>query len=149
MTTPVARLLDTNVVSEMMRPEPAPQVAEFLDTVAADGIGLSCVTVWEILNGIGRLDHGQRRSDITERFQGMLDDVFEDRVFGWTAADAQICAEIMETKRRKGEPLDSHLPDAMIAGTAVRHGLTIVTRNEREFRNTGANAVNPWIELSG
>ena len=77
----------------------------------------------------------------------MLDDVFEDRVFGWTAADAQICAGIMETKRRKGEPLDSHLPDAMIAGTAVRHGLTIVTRNEQEFRNTGANAVNPWIEL--
>ena len=90
MTVPVTRLLDTNVVSEMMRPEPAPQVAEFLDAVAADGIGLSCVTVWEILNGIGRLDHGQRRSDITERFQGMLDDVFEDRVFGWTAADAQM-----------------------------------------------------------
>lgn len=145
MTAPVAWLLDTNVVSEMMRPEPAPQVAEFLDAVAVEGIGLSSVTVWEILNGIGRLDRGRRRSDITERFQGMLDDVFEDRVFGWTVADAQVCADIMQTKRRRGEPLDSHLPDAMIAGTAVRHGLTIVTRNEREFRNTGANAVNPWI----
>ena len=147
MTAPVAWLLDTNVVSEMMRPEPAPQVAEFLDAVAVEGIGLSSVTVWEILNGIGRLDHGRRRSDITERFQGMLDDVFEDRVLGWTAADAQVCADIMETKRRRGEPLDSHLPDAMIAGTAVRHRLTIVTRNEREFRNTGADAVNPWIAL--
>ena len=89
MTAPVAWLLDTNVVSEMMRPEPAPQVAEFLDRIAAQGIGLSSVTVWEILNGIGRLDHGQRRLDITERFQGMLDDVFEERIFDWTAADAQ------------------------------------------------------------
>ena len=52
----------------------------------------------------------------------------------------------MEDKRRRGEPLDSHLPDAMIAGTAVRHGLGIVTRNESEFRHTGTEAVNPWAE---
>ena len=145
MTAPVAWLLDTNVVSEMMRPKPAPQVAAFLDAAATDGIGLSAVTVWEILNGIGRLEPGQRRADITERFQDLLDDVFEDRVFGWDAADAQVCADIMETKRRRGELLDSHLPDAMIAGTAVRYDLTIVTRNEREFRNTGAGVANPWI----
>ena len=62
------------------------------------------------------------------------------------SADAQACARIMELKRRRGEPLDSHLPDAMIAGTAVRHGLTIVTRNESEFLNTGARAVDPWTE---
>ena len=146
MTSPVAWLLDTNVVSEMMRPEPARQVAGFLDAIAAQGIGLSSVTVWEILNGIGQLDHGQRRLDIAERFQGLLDDIFEERVFDWTAADAQACARIMELKRRRGEPLDSHLPDAMIAGTAVRHGLTIVTRNESEFLNTGARAVDPWTE---
>ena len=146
MTSPVAWLLDTNVVSEMMRPEPARQVAGFLDAIAAQGIGLSSVTVWEILNGIGQLDHGQRRLDIAERVQGLLDDIFEERVFDWTAADAQACARIMELKRRRGEPLDSHLPDAMIAGTAVRHGLTIVTRNESEFLNTGARAVNPWTE---
>ena len=139
---PVSWLLDTNVVSEMMRPKPAQQVVGFLDAIAAEGIGLSSVTVWEILNG--RLDHGQRREDIAERFRGLLDDVFEERVFDWTAADAQACARIMEVKRRRGEPRDSHLPDAMIAGTAVRHGLTIVTRNESEFLNMGARAVNPW-----
>ena len=146
MTAPTAWLLDTNVLSEMMRPNPEPCVAGFLDRIAADGIGLAAITVWEILNGIGRLTPGRRREDIAERFQGMLDDIFEDRIFDWTAADAQVCARIMEGKRRRGESLDSHLPDAMLAGTAVRHGLAIVTRNENAFRHTGAEAVNPWAE---
>ena len=68
MTAPVAWLLDTNVVSEMMRPNPEPRVAGFLDTIAEDGIGLATITVWEILNGIGRLDSGPRRDELAERF---------------------------------------------------------------------------------
>ena len=144
MTSPVAWLLDTNVLSEMMRPNPEPRVAGFLDKIAGEGIGLAAITVWEILNGLGRLDPGQRRADLAERFQGILDDFFEERILDWTAADAQISAHIMEDKRRRGEPLDSHLPDAMLAGTAISHGLAIVTRNEREFRNTGVDVVNPW-----
>ena len=129
-----------------MRPNPEPRVAGFLDRIAGEGIGLAAITVWEILNGIGHLDPGQRREDLAERFQGILDDFFEDRILDWTAADARACARIMEEKRRRGEPLDSHLPDAMLAGTAISNGLAIVTRNEREFRNTGAEVVNPWAE---
>jgi predicted nucleic acid-binding protein len=136
-----AWLLDANVVSEMMRPVPEPKVARFLDGIAAEGIGLSAVAVWEVLNGIGRLDPGRRREDLAERFRGIVDDLFEERVLDWTAADARACALIL---RRRGEPLDDHLPDAMIAGTAVCRGLGVVTRNEREFRNTGAETVNPW-----
>ena len=71
MTAPVAWLLDTNTISEMMRPKPVPQVAKFLDRIAGEGIGLAAITVWEILNGIGRLDPGRRRDDLVERFQGM------------------------------------------------------------------------------
>ena len=141
-----AWILDANVVSEMMRPAPEPRVARFLDRIATEGLGLSAVTVWEVLNGIGRLDPGRRRDDLTERFQGILDDLFEARIFDWTAADARTCALILETKRRRRELLDDHLPDARIAGTAVRHGLGIVTRNERDFRHTGAETVNPWTE---
>ena len=146
MTAPTAWLLDTNVLSEMMHPNPEPSVAGFLDEIAPEGIGLATITVWEILNGIGQLDSGRRREGIADRFQGMLNDIFEDRIFDWTAADAKVCARIMEDKRRRGEPLDSHLPDAMLAGTAVSRGLAIVTRNESEFRNTSAKAVNPWTE---
>ncbi len=144
MNVPAAYLLDTNVVSEMMRPSPEPRVSEFLDTIAGEGIVLASITVWEILDGIGRLDPGRRRDNLAERFQGVLEDFFEGRVLDWTVADAWACARVMEEKRRRGEPLDDHLPDAMLAGTAVCHGLAVVTRNEREFRNTGVAVVDPW-----
>ena len=97
-----------------------------------------------MLNGVGLLDSGQRRASLARRVQDLLDDFFEDRLLDWTASDAQECARIMEEKRRRGESLDSHLPDAMLAGTAASRGLAVVTRNEREFRNTGVRTVNPW-----
>ena len=128
----------------MMRPNPEPSVAGFLNKIADEGIGLAAITVWEILNGVGQLDPGQCRDDLAERFQLLVDDFFEGRIFDWSIADARACALIMEEKRRQGEPLDSHLPDAMLAGTARHHGLVVVTRNEREFRNTGVRVVNPW-----
>ena len=144
MTAPTSWLLDTNILSEMMRPNPESRVANFLDEIAPEGIGLAAITVWEILNDIGQLDPGKRRDDIAERFQRIVDVIFDDRIFDWTAADAEVCARIMEDNRRRGEPRDSHLPDAMLAGTAIRCGCVIVTRNESEFLNTGAKVVNPW-----
>lgn len=118
----------------MMRPAPDPRVAGFLDGIWAQGVGLASVTVWEILNGIGRMDAGRRRERLAERFQGLLDDLFRERVLDWTLSDAQACARI------------DHLPDALLAGAAARHGLTLVTRNERDFRNTGIEVVNPWAD---
>lgn len=148
MNDPTAFLLDTNVVSEMMRPEPDWRVSNTLQLAASGGIGIAAVTVWETLNGIGLLDPGHRRTDLHSRFQKVLGELFDGRVFDWTLADAQACADIMEAKRRTGEPLDDHLPDAMIAATAVSRRLTVLTRNEREFRNTGAPWVNPWTGLT-
>ena len=148
MNEPAAYLLDTNVVSEMMRPEPDWRVANALQLAAIRGIGIAVVTAWEILDGIGRLDQGHRRTDLRSRFQSVLNDVFDGRVFDWTLADAGACADIMEEKRRRGEPLDDHLPDAMIAATAVNRRLTMLTRDESEFRHTGAAWANPWTGLT-
>ena len=144
MTEPMAWLLDANVVSEMMRPRPEPRVAIFLDSISDEGIGLASITVWEILNGISLRDRGRRRNDLAERFQGLLDELFLDRIVHWTLGDARACARIMEEKRRRGEPLDDHLPDAILAATAACRGLTIATRNASEFRNTGVEIVDPW-----
>ena len=137
-------LLDTNVISEMMRPHPEPRVARFLDRIASQGLHVSAVTVREIHNGIGQLDDRPRREDLARRFEDLLNDMFEGRVLDWTARDAVECARIMETKRRTGEPLDSHLPDAMLAGSAASRGMAFVTRNTRDFRNTGVRVVNAW-----
>ena len=148
MTAPLAWLIDTNVVSEMMRPRPEPHVAAFLDSIAEEGLGLASVTVWEILDGIGRLDHGRRRRGLADRFRDVLDELFEDRIVAWTLADAQACARIMEEKRRRGEALDDHVPDAFLAAAAATRGLTVVTRNAGEFRNTGVETVDPWAARS-
>ena len=144
MTVPLAWLIDTNVVSEMMRPHPEPRVSAFLDSVAGEGLGLSSVTVWEILDGIGRLPAGRRRHTLAERFHDLLEHLFEDRIVDWSETDARTCARIMEEKRQRGEPLDDHIPDAFLAAAAASRGLGVLTRNTGEFRNTGIVSVDPW-----
>ena len=146
MNLRVSWILDTNIVAEMMCANPNPVVVEFVDQIAEDGISLSVITVWEILNGIGQLNIGKRRKILTERFKHVLDELFADRIFDWTLNHAQICAQIMEERRRRGESLDDHLPDAMIASTAKHFGLVVVTRNEKEFRNIGVKVANPWVQ---
>ena len=145
MSQVVAYLLDTNVVSEMMRPAPQSRVVACVDGAANAGIGIAAVTAWEILNGIGQLRPSERRRSLHGRFLLFLEDLTQGRVFDWTLADARTCATIMEDKRRRGEALDGHLPDAMIAATALNNRLTVMTRNEREFRNTGVSVLNPWV----
>ena len=144
MTAPLAWLIDTNVISEMMRPRPEPRVADFLDSIAGEGLGLSSITVWEILDGIGRLPAGHRRGSLADRFHDLLDELFEDSIVDWSLTDARACARIMEDKRRRGEPLDDHVPDAFLAAAAACRGLAVLTRNTSEFRNTGIQTANPW-----
>ena len=148
MIAPFTWLIDTNVVSEMMRPRPDPGVVAFLDSIAVQGLGIASITVWEVLYGIGRLAPGRRRDDLAGGFHRVLDELFEDRVIGWTLADALECARIMEKKRRRGEPLDDHRHDAFLAGCAASRGLGVVTRNVRQFRNTGIDVVDPWTDVS-
>ncbi len=137
-------LVDANVVSELMRPVPNPTVLAFLNQIGPDGLGIASVTAWEILNGLGKMSPGRRRSELTEQFHGFCERLFQDRIVDWTFGDSRICAHLMEDKRRRGEPLDSQLADAFLAAAAVRRNLTIITRNTRDFRNTGARTVNPW-----
>ena len=99
MTAQLAWLIDTNVVSEMMRPRPELRVAAFLDSIEREGVGLASVTVWEILDGIGRLSpKAGVRENLATRFHDLLDELFEDRIVDWSLADARACAQIMEDK---------------------------------------------------
>ena len=143
MTSRLSWLLDTNVASELMRSRTDRRVARFLSRIANEQVGLAAISVWEVLNGIRKLPAGRRRSALDTRFRNVLDS-YRDRVLPWTEDDARVCARIMEEKRKRGESLDAQLPDAFLAAVAVRRGLTIVTRNTRDFENTGARTVNPW-----
>ncbi|MYD76494.1 MAG: type II toxin-antitoxin system VapC family toxin [Gammaproteobacteria bacterium] len=143
VTAPLAWLIDTNVISEMMRPRPDPRGAAFLDSIADEGIGLASISVWEALDGISRLEPGRQRFGLADRFQGLVDELFEDRIIKWPLADAKACVQAMEVKHRHGESLDDHIPGAFLAASAVTRGLAIVTRNTSEFRNIGVETVDP------
>ena len=77
MTAPPAWLIDTNIVSEMMHPQPESRVAAFLDSIADEGLGLASIAVWEILDGISRLD-------LLEPFEDLTYELFGVRVADWT-----------------------------------------------------------------
>ena len=83
---------------------------------------------------MGRLAPGRRRRSPADRFDDLLDHLFQDRIVDWSQADAQACARIMEGQRRRREPLDDHVPDAFLAAAATTRGLAIVTTNTDEFR---------------
>ena len=144
MTAPLPWLMDTNVISEMMRPRSEPRVTSFLDSIAEEGLGLASITVWEVLDGISHLAPGQRRRSLADQFHDLLDELFEDRIVQWTLAHACACARIMEDKRGRGEALADRVSDAFLAAAAVTRGLAIVTRNTSEFRNTGVEPHDPW-----
>ena len=144
MTASFAWLIDTNIVSEMMRPIPEPCVFAFLDSIADEGLGFASITIWAVLNGIGRLAPGRRRDGLADRFHDLLDELFGDRIVDWTLADSQACARIMEDKRRFGEAPDDHVLDAFLAAAAATRRLAVATQNTGEFRNTGVKTVDPW-----
>lgn len=137
-------LLDTNVVSELMRPEPSPSVLIWIDDVGVARLALSSISRWEIRYGLALLPEGKRRGGLMARFEGLVSDLFGAGVYDFTSDAAEQCALIMARKREHGEPLDDHLPDAMIAGIASAAGLTVATRNNAEFRNCGVALVDPW-----
>ena len=144
MISRIEWLVDANVVSELMRPLPEPAVLAFLDRRGAATLGIAAVTEWEILNGFGKMRAVNASLGTGGAVSGFSRAPLRGSRCGVDVRRRPVCARIMEDRRRRGESLDAQLPDAFLAATAVRHGLTIVTRNTRDFRNTGARTVNPW-----
>lgn len=131
-------LLDTNVVSEIRRPTCDPAVARWFARVPSDHLYLSVLTLGEIRRGVERL----RRRDpsqalVFDAWLGSLATSFADRVLGIDAAVADAWGVASAGERVAVE-------DALIAATAIHHGLTVVTRNVRHLMPTGARVLNPW-----
>jgi predicted nucleic acid-binding protein len=135
-------VLDTNVVSELMRPEPLDRVVAWVDAQPAADLFLTAVTLAELLDGIGRLPDGHRRSMLADALDAMVTDDFDQRILGFDAVAAAHYADIVVERERAGLPVS--MADAQIAATCRSHGAVIATRNVGDFADTGVVIVDPW-----
>jgi predicted nucleic acid-binding protein len=138
----VSYLLDTNVVSEWVKPNPAPGVIEWLGGIDEDELFISVVTLAEIRDGVERMLAGAKRIRLDEWLTGMLPDRFEGRTLAIDSETAIACGHVMARIRRLGRVVD--VLDAFIAATALRHNLALVTRNTADFGNLELALINPW-----
>lgn len=132
---------DTNVVSELMRPEPDGAVVSWLDDHATDELRITAVTLAEILHGIARLPTGRRKREL----RATADDVFgafAEGILPFDGAAAAIYADIVDRRERAGVPISAF--DAQIAAICRSRRASLATRNVRDFNSTGVTVLNPW-----
>lgn len=136
-------LLDTNILSEFMRPRPAPQVVTWLDAQPAEQVWVSAITRAEIGLGIALLPDGQRKQGLQKAANALFLEDFASRCLAFDETAAQAYAEIVALRIRCGRPMS--VEDGQIASIALVHGLTLATRNTRDFEEIEALSLfNPW-----
>lgn len=136
-------LLDTNVVSEIVRPRPNPQLLRWLQAVPDDALHLSVLTLGEIRSGVEKLKAGTKRERLRVWLEQELPAWFEDRLLPIDTRVADRWGRLLVDIGRPAPAIDS-----LLAATALAHGLRIVTRNTADFRFPALEAVNPW-EIDG
>ena len=137
-------VLDTNVVSELMRATPSEFVVAWVDRQPAAEVYLTAITVAELLYGVARLPDGSRKTDLTEGIAAMLSEDFEHTVIPFDETAAAHYADIVVRRERAGRPIG--MADAQIAATCRSHGAVRATRNIDDFADTGVTVANPWLQ---
>jgi len=135
-------LLDTNVLSALMRREADPVVVAWLDQQPPESIWTTAITVFEIRFGLEILASGRRRRSLEDAFARALDQDFDGRVLPFDQTAAEAAAVIAAEQRRVGRPVE--IRDVEIAGIAAARKATLATRNTRHFEATGIALVDPW-----
>jgi predicted nucleic acid-binding protein len=138
-------LLDTNVVSEAIKPEPHESVRDWLDAQAAETLFVSSVTVAELLFGIGVLPKGKRRERLGAAVDGVLE-VFDDRILPFDTLAAKHYADLATRARAVGKGFPT--PDGYIAAIAAAHGLVVASRDIGAFAAAGLRVIDPWRQAS-
>ena len=134
-------LLDTCVLSELVRPEPAPAVLAWIGACREAELYVSALTLAELHSGVGRLPESRRRGELAAWLTA-LEAGFEDRVLPFSQETARVWAEMVVQAEAQRKPLAAF--DSLIAATARAHGLRLVTRNVRDFAAAGVAMLNPW-----
>jgi hypothetical protein len=134
-------VLDTNVISEAMRPVPSPAVAAWIARQNAEDLFTTAITQAEILLGVAILPDGKRKQDLSTAARQILA-LFMGRILAFDSAAAGLFAEIVAERRRTGRPISAF--DAQIAAMARARGMTLATRNVADFDGIGIPVVDPW-----
>lgn len=135
-------VLDTNVLSALMRETPDPTVVEWLDYQPTESIWTTSVTVFEIRTGIELLVPSRRRRRLDEMFTQLIDDDLDGRVQSFDLTAAITAGTIAAAQQQVGRAVE--IRDVQIAGIAASRHATVATRNTRHFEETGVDLVNPW-----
>jgi predicted nucleic acid-binding protein len=135
-------LLDTNVVSEWLKPQPNQGVIDWLAQVDEDQVFLSVVTITEMRYGVERMATGKRRKGLDQWLSEELPVRFEGRILPVDSAVADNCGKLMARSESLGHPIEAR--DAFIAATAEVYALTLVTRNASDFQPTLKTILTPW-----
>lgn len=136
-------LLDTNVLSEVARPQPEPRVLEWLEARTSLECGISVLTLGEIRKGVALLRDSRRRRRLNEWLATALPEQFAGRVLPIDERVAHAWGGIMADGRRVGR--EPPVVDGLLLATAAVHGLVLVTRNERDCVDRGVPVLNPWL----
>lgn len=134
-------VLDTNVVSEAMKPEPHPAVRVWLNDQTAETLYLSSVTLAELLFGIATLPAGKRQDMLAQALDGLMG-LFRDRVLPFDIDAAQRYAELAVMAKNGGRGFPT--PDGYIAAIAASRGFIVASRDTPPFEAVGVSVINPW-----
>jgi toxin FitB len=135
-------LLDTNVVSELMKPQPSPNVVDWVEKQPAGELFTTAITEAEIFYGIELLSKGKRREGLLAAAEAMFTEDFAGRVLGFESNATRDFSRIAAHRRTLGKPI-SHA-DAQIAAIARVHGAKLATRNTSDFADCDIAVDNPW-----
>ena len=135
-------ILDTNVLSALMRQAPELPVVHWLDRQQADSVWITSVTQFEVRLGLAVLTKGKRRRALEAAFARLLSEDLEDRVLAFDGAAATDAAFLAAERKKAGRPVDFR--DTQIAGIALSRRATLATRNTRHFHDLRVPVVDPW-----
>ena len=135
-------ILDTNVLSALMRTEPDRAVLSWLNRQPAESIWLTSVTIFEVKFGIELIAPGRRREQLASAFARMLREDFQDRVLPFDQSAAEEAATLAAQRQRSGTPVDFR--DTEIAGIVLARRAILATRNLRHFQDVGVSLIDPW-----
>ena len=134
-------ILDTNVLSTLMRQTPEPQVVAWLDLQPRTSIWTTSITLLEIRFGLQILAAGKRRTALIQAFEELLQ-MIDHRIASFDTDAAEHAGSLMASRQKKGRPVD--LRDTMIAGIVLAHHATLATRNTTHFDDLSMPLLNPW-----